>query len=193
MLLQNVRLSFPNLFKAAAFSADQEPKFSAMFILEPGHPQIPEVQQAIEALVRAKWPKGAPKSLIVGLRPNTEKEELDGFEKGGYFFNANKKTRPTLIDRARNPVSEEDGVIYAGCYVNAIVDFWVQDNQYGKRVNAGLSGVQFARDGDAFGGGAAASPDDFPELEEGPAAGFTPAAEAPQEPPTKEVSGSLFG
>jgi len=31
---------------------------------------------------------------------------------------------------------------------------WAQNNQYGKRINAQLDGVQFVRDGDPFGDGA---------------------------------------
>jgi hypothetical protein len=38
--------------------------------------------------------------------------------------------------------------------VNAIVTLWPQNNQYGKRINALLDGVQFNRDGDPFGDGA---------------------------------------
>lgn len=34
-----------------------------------------------------------------------------------------------------------------------MVEFWAQDNNYGKRVNATLLGVQFVRDGAAFAGG----------------------------------------
>jgi hypothetical protein len=35
------------------------------------------------------------------------------------------------------------------------------DNNYGKRINATLLGVQFYRDGDSFVGGGVASVDDF--------------------------------
>ena len=42
---------------------------------------------------------------------------------------------------------------------------WVwQDNAYGKRVNASLRGVQFAGDGEAFGGGRPAEVDEFEDI-----------------------------
>jgi len=41
---------------------------------------------------------------------------------------------------------------------------WAQDNQFGKRVNAELLGVQFVRDGEPFGGGKPATPEDFEDL-----------------------------
>jgi hypothetical protein len=50
-------------------------------------------------------------------------------------------------------LTEDDNVVYAGCYVNAIITLWVQNNSYGKRVNAQLDGVQFAKDGEPFGAG----------------------------------------
>jgi hypothetical protein len=48
----------------------------------------------------------------------------------------------------------QDGAPYSGCYVNVIVRFWAQDDEdYGKRINASIEGVQYNRRGDAFGGG----------------------------------------
>uniref|UniRef100_T1HEF4 Uncharacterized protein n=2 Tax=cellular organisms TaxID=131567 RepID=T1HEF4_RHOPR len=41
------------------------------------------------------------------------------------------------------------------------------DNNFGKRINASLGGVQFLRDGDAFAGGGVATPDDFENMSEG--------------------------
>jgi hypothetical protein len=48
----------------------------------------------------------------------------------------------------------EDNCPYAGCYVNAIVRVWAQDNEHGKRVNASVEAIQFLRDGDSFSGAA---------------------------------------
>jgi hypothetical protein len=72
-----------------------------------------------------------------------------------------------LLDQLKQPLSVGSGKPYAGCYVNASVEVWVQDNQWGKRVNCTLRGVQFLRDGDAFGGGAPASADEFDTVTEG--------------------------
>ncbi|MDQ9777799.1 DUF2815 family protein, partial [Acinetobacter baumannii] len=43
-------------------------------------------------------------------------------------------------------------------------ELWCQDNNYGKRINASLRGVQFLKDGEAFAGGGIASEDDFEDL-----------------------------
>jgi hypothetical protein len=167
LLLENVRLSFPDLFKARAFNADQEAKFSATFILDKGSKQAKALEDAIAAAVKDKWPKAKPKALKVCLRDGSEKDHLDGFGEDVVFFNASADKRPTVVDRDRSPLTAEDGKPYAGCYVNAMVDVWAQDNQFGKRINCQLMGVQFARDGESFGGGGVAAADDFPALEEG--------------------------
>lgn len=51
-----------------------------------------------------------------------------------------------------------------------MIDVWAQDNNFGKRINASLGGVQFLRDGDAFAGGGVASEEDFDDISEGTAA-----------------------
>ena len=61
------------------------------------------------------------------------------------------KKRPTLVNRDKTPIVEEDGILYAGCYVNVSIDLWVMDNSYGKKVLASLNAIQFVRDGEAFG------------------------------------------
>ena len=72
-----------------------------------------------------------------------------------------------MIDTNKSALTDRDGKIYAGCYVNVSLDFWAQDNAYGKRVNAQLRGVQFLRDGDAFSAGRPADSDEFEEVTEG--------------------------
>jgi hypothetical protein len=43
--------------------------------------------------------------------------------------------------------------MYGGCYVNAAVKPWVQDNQYGRGVRCELVALQFSKDGTPFGDG----------------------------------------
>jgi hypothetical protein len=171
--LKNVRLGFPNLFRAKAIDADSDPRYSASFIFPPDHPQVPELESAIESAAAEKWGAKAPailKSLRtankVCLQDGDTKAQYAGFE-GNLFINAaaaGNGPAPTVVDRNRNRLSEADGMVYAGCYVNAVIDVYAQDNSFGKRINATLAGVQFVRDGEAFGGGRPASTDDFEDL-----------------------------
>lgn len=157
--LTNVRLAFPALFQPQTVNGEGDPAYSASFILPIDHPQIREIKGAIKEVARAKWGAKADQHLTLmektdktALHDGDLKSNYNGFE-GHLYISARSKTRPTVVDRDRTPLTAGDGKPYAGCYVNAVVELWAQDNQYGKRINASLGGVQFARDGESFGGG----------------------------------------
>ena len=158
MQVQNVRISFPNIFQASAFAEGQTKKYSATFIMDEDHPQMDALKEAIEKTAVAKWDKKIPSSLKRPLRDGEEKD-LDGFGEGTVFFNASNTKRPVLKDKDLSALVEDDGKPYAGCYVNAIVKPWAQDNAYGKRINFSLEGIQFVREGEAFGGGGSTTED----------------------------------
>ena len=170
LMLKNVRLAFPNLFEPRSFGEDDTPARSASFILPPDHPQAKEIEQVLAFVAEEKWKaKGAAmlKQLRATgktcLRNGDDKADYDGF--AGNFYVSARSTGPVLvIDQLRNTLTKDSGKPYAGCYVNAKVEIWAQDNKFGKRVNATLKGVQFLRDGDAFAGGAPAKQDDFEEI-----------------------------
>lgn len=168
MHVKNARLSFPYLFSANAFDENQKAKYSATFLLPEDDPQLDAIKQEISKVATEKWgQKINDKNFVAQLkgcmRAGSEKAHLDGFD-GCVFFAASNTSRPTVVDRDKSPLVEGDGRIYAGCYVNVVVDFWAQDNAYGKRVNASLRGVQFAGDGEAFGGGRPAEVDEFEDI-----------------------------
>lgn len=116
-------------------------------------------------------------------------ETWAGYE-GRFYVSASRTTygpidgdRPARPYRIIGPrkVKGEDGKMrfpdvkegasdapYAGCYVNAKVRFWAQDSEeYGKRINASIEAVQFAKDGEAFGGGVRTNVDDEFDEQEG--------------------------
>jgi len=175
MMLKNVRLGFPNLFTPTTVGGEGEPRYSAMLILPPDHPQMAEVKAKMLAVAKDKWKdKGQAvytqleKTDKLALHDGDTKAQYDGVA-GNFFISAaaQQSARPTVIDASKSPLTERDGKPYAGCYVNVSIDLWAQDNKYGKRVNAQLRGVQFVRDGDAFAAGRPADSDEFEEVTEG--------------------------
>lgn len=152
VVLNNVRLSFPQIWTAKAFQPGQDPRFNANFLLDVDSQadQIKKMQDAIKKVASEKWADKIPKGLKVCLNDGDEKD-YDGYE-GTMFVSASTKVRPAIVDQKRRPLAEEDGKPYAGCYVNVAVSLWAQDNQWGKRVNATLDAIQFVKDGDSFGG-----------------------------------------
>lgn len=171
--LKNVRLAFPALFEAKQVNGEGDPAFSASFLMAPNHASVKALNEAFESVGKEKWKDKWPqvkKELTakdkLALHDGDLKSQYEGFE-GNLFVSARNKTRPRVIDRDKSPLAAADGKPYAGCYVNASVEIWAQDNQWGKRLNATLRGVQFYDDGDAFSGGGVADVDEFDDLGQG--------------------------
>jgi hypothetical protein len=170
--LRNVRLAFPAVFKAQAFG-DNNPAYGAKLIIDPASPNVAAIREAISASAKEKWgPKADDivKKLKADQRsawvegPYTTKDgdTWDGFEGNFFLSTRSEKLRPTALDRQGQPVTEADGVIYAGCYVHASVEIYAYDSpKWGRRINAVLRGVKFYADGEGFGGSTAASADEF--------------------------------
>ena len=191
--LLNVRVSFANgLYKASAFEPGQQEKFGADFIEQSdsvvmrvnpdGTKTKTTLKDAELAVATEAWKANAAKVLSTlepskkslrdgSKRVNGSGDAYEGYE-GHWYVTAKSPTRPLLIDQARQPVTEEDGVIYSGCYVNAIVEFYANAQAGKKGVFAQLKGVQFVRDGDSFGGGAPAKADEFDAVEGADAGDF---------------------
>src|SRR5487761_287761 len=176
--LHNVRLAFTNLFEPQSQDGGK-PKFSVASLIDKNSPDDAVINATMGTVAEAKWGKKAAEigkqlkaSDKLALHDGDAKSQYDGYA-GKLFVNATNARRPLLIDRdAATPLTEADGRPYAGCYANVRVQIWAQDNEYGKRINASLLGVQFVRDGEPFAGGAVASVEDFaaiPEAETGDA------------------------
>lgn len=172
--LTNVRAAFMKVWKAEAVNGGDKPVFGCSFLLDPTDPQVKVIKAAMADVAKEKWGGKAGaimKEMEAGgklcLKDGNSKASYEGFE-GMLFVSASSATRPLALNRDKSPLTEEDGVLYSGCYVNCSLELWAQDNNWGKRINAQLGGVQFFKDGDAFaGGGSAADADDFEELADG--------------------------
>jgi hypothetical protein len=178
ILLKDVRLAFPNLFEPTTVNGEGKPRYSATLLMPADHAQLEEIKRKIDAIAKEKWREKATALLAglyktgkVALHDGDEKAQYDGFP-GNFFVTAaaQENAAPTVIDRDRSPLSQRSGRPYAGCYVNASLEFWAQDNAYGKRINCTLRGIQFFKDGDSFSAGRPADADEFEEVTEGAAA-----------------------
>jgi len=177
--LDNVRVAFPNLFKATQFNGTGNFRCGATLIITPDHPQLPQVKAAIEAAALAKWGEKAAARLKaaraknkIALTDGDLKSKYDGFE-GNQVLSANcrggateaEATKPTVYGKnpKLGPITEEaKSPIYSGCYVNAKISLYA-DDRFGDGVFCSLTGIQFAADGDAF-GAAPARADDFDDI-----------------------------
>lgn len=178
MRLNNVRLSYEHIFKASAFDDNQTPKYSATLIVPKDHPDLPALRRALmeagkdrfpNAFTGTGWPAGYSCALKDGDKDvdnsGTVLSEKNPEYAGSFIVKADSTRRPVVVNRNKAALTEEDGVIYSGCYVN--VSIGVAGYEYGKikkGVKCYLNGVQFVKDGERFGRDAV---NDFDELDGG--------------------------
>ena len=168
--VKNGRAAFAQFFEPKAFNGEGKSEYSCSLLLDPADPQVKTIQSAIEAVAAEKWGAKA-KDVLKTMRAADKTCLHDGDLKSSYagfpgnlYISARNSLRPTVVDKDKTPLVAGDGKPYSGCYVNAVLELWAQDNKYGKRINATLMGVQFAADGEAFSGGGVASEDDFDDI-----------------------------
>ena len=177
IMIRNVRLSYEHIFTPTKFDENQEAKYSATFIIPKNHADLPAVKRAMfeagqeifaaDFVKPGIWPRGYTCSLK-DADVDTDANGIVLAEKnpayeGCYVIEANSTRRPIVVDRRKSSVTEEDGIIYSGCYVNASLA--AAGYTYGKvkkGVKCYLNGVQFVKDGERFGADASS---DFDALD----------------------------
>ena len=178
IMLKDVRIAFPAIAEKQAIG-DGEPAYGAKFIIVPGSPIVATLDAGMMAVAKEKWKeKGeqvfeflkSEKKVTFLHEPYRNKKTgvpYLGFENMFSLGARNASTQPTVFDKYGKPVTGKEEIkalIYSGCYVNAKIQLWAQDNSYGRRVNASLLGLMFAKDGDAFGGSTPARAEDFASM-----------------------------
>ena len=175
VMLHNVRLAFPVLDEPEQFQGSGKPRYSAVLLVEPGSENDKKIRAAMHTAAGEQWgadkAEAAVKSVIAtnkcAYRDGATKD-YDGFE-GMWALSAHSQAGapPSLLDGRKNHLPRNTGMIYAGCYVNASVEFWTMDKKkgYGNQINCQLRGVQFSKDGDAFTAARPAGSDEFDVVE----------------------------
>lgn len=165
IMLRNVRLSYEHIFQPNALDDTQEPKYNATFIIPKDHQDLPTLRKALfeagqekypNAFTGNAWPAGYTCALKDGdkdtYQDGTLLSEKNPEYAGCYVIKAASTRRPVVIDRKKAAVSEADGVIYSGCFVNAsLAAGGYEFGKIKKGVTCYLNGVQFVADGERFG------------------------------------------
>ena len=147
VIIKNARLSFPSIFQFATYQGQSRDRYEASFLLPKDSDAVKDVQNAIQKVgsetLGANWKK-AKNPLSDG-----DGREYDGYE-GMWAIKASTKKRPAVLDYDKTTLVEEDGRIYAGCYVNASLSIYAFSNNYGNFIAAQLNGIQFFAPGKPF-------------------------------------------
>lgn len=181
--VDNVRFSYPHVDKAWKKEGDAgEPKFSITGMMpktthEEAKTAIAAVMKAVLAEAKISVPSDK-KFLRDGDAGSSEDDDdVVNSYAGHWFVNARETNRPALRDKSGkklDPVEDLETIkelFYGGAWGHILIRPWVQNNKHGKRLNAGLVAVMFAKDDTAFGQGRVDDADAWDDVGGGDAGG----------------------
>ena len=140
-----------------------DPKYSVSAIIPKSDTKtINAIKAAIEQAKKdsvSKWGGKVPANLKLPLRDGDIDRPDDEAYAGCYFFNANSRQDPQVVDAKVQPILDQSEV-YSGCYGKISVTFYGYNSNGNRGIAAGLGNIQKLRDGESLGGRSNAA-DDF--------------------------------
>ena len=140
-----------------------EPKYSVSAIIPKSDTKtVNAIKAAIEQAKKdsvSKWGGKVPANLKLPLRDGDIDRPDDEAYAGCYFFNANSRQAPQVVDSKVQPILDQSEV-YSGCYGKISVTFYGYNSNGNRGIAAGLGNIQKLKDGESLGGRTSAS-DDF--------------------------------
>lgn len=161
------RLSYANIWEPQSINGS-EPKYSLSAIISKNDKvTISKIKAAIEQAKKdsvSKWGGKIPANLKMPLRDGDIDRPEDESYADSYFFNANSKQAPQIVDKMVQPILDQSEV-YSGCYGKISVTFYGYNANGNRGVAAGLGNIQKLKDGEALSGRSSAS-EDFETIED---------------------------
>lgn len=132
-----------------------EPKYSVSAIIPKSDTKtINAIKAAIEQAKKdslSKWGGKVPGNLHLPLRDGDIDRPDDEAYAGCYFFNANSRQAPQVVDAKVQKIIEQSEV-YSGCYGKISVTFYGYNSNGNRGIAAGLGNIQKLKDGESLGG-----------------------------------------
>lgn len=178
IFITKARLSFPNIVEPQTQTDVATGKvritYSADLILPQGDPAFTQFMQQYLTMATVKWSENAQAVMQMIQTDRKTRCYGQGNEKidkktfkpySGYaaqlYITAIKDKPPQMIQDDGVKVPDGNTMayqavarkMYGGCYVNAAVRPWLQENKFGRGVRCDLIALQFCADGEAFGEG----------------------------------------
>lgn len=161
------RFSYEHVFEPSAIDDVSEKKFSVSCIIpKTDKKTIDTVKAAIKAAyeigVTSKFGGKKPSVWMNPLRDgDTDRADDEAYE-NAMFINASCKTRPGVVDKARQPITNQEE-FYSGCYGYVSINFFPFSKPK-MGIAAGLNNVMKVKDGEPLGGRVSAE-SDFAEID----------------------------
>lgn len=125
-VIVSCRFSYLHCWEPEAINGG-EPKYSVSAIIPKSDKEtIKKIQAAVEAAKQeslSKWGGKIPPNLKLPLRDGDIDRPEDEAYKGCYFFNANSRQAPQVVDKQVQPILDQTEV-YSGCYGRISVNFY---------------------------------------------------------------------
>ena len=145
-----------------------DPKYSVSAIVPKSDTKtVAAIKAAIEQAKKdsvSKWGGKVPANLKLPLRDGDLDRPEDEAYKGCYFFNANSRQAPQVVDAKVKPILDQSEV-YSGCYGNISVTFYGYNSNGNRGIAAGLGNIQKIKDGESLGGRVSAT-EEFDTVED---------------------------
>ena len=139
-----------------------DPKYSVSAIVDKKDTKtINAIKAAIEQAKKdsiSKWGGKIPANLKLPLRDGDIDRPDDEAYANSYFFNANSRQAPQVVDSHVQPILDQSEV-YSGCYGKISVTFYGYNSNGNRGIAAGLGNIQKLRDGESLGGRTTAAED----------------------------------
>ena len=206
LIYVTARVSFPWIVEPQSKVNDKGVTVSSYncdLIVAPNDPGFARFMQVYAALAAEKWKENANaamqriqmdrKTRCYGVgeeKVNTKTFAVHTGYAGNAYISARSSRQPQIIRADGTQVDPTNileiravgSKIYGGCYVNAVIKPWLQQNDQGIGVRCDFVAIQFKADGDSFGAGAADTTGMFGAVTSAPAMVAAPAAPMPGMP-----------
>jgi hypothetical protein len=207
VVVRNVRITFPKLFSGQEeqFNNAGDPYWSASFLLDRDHPDLPALKAAIAEAAKEKWPQQADamlKQFFAKDKLPVHDGDLKASKPYGAAYagmlyisarnNAKSGEAPRVFAAELDPSTKERRKVtsandahapYSGAFVDVKLNLFGYNQGGGQGVGASISGIAVrpGPDGKPFGerlsGGAPAAASDFEKIPELPASATKSAAD----------------
>jgi len=161
------RIYFANIWEPKAINGGDEKYSVSCVIPKSDRKTLALIQKAVEAAKEdgrtRKWSGKIPPNLKLPLRDGDIDRPDDETYQDCMFVNATSKDAPGIVDSRVQPVTDPM-MVYSGCYCNVSVNFYPFNANGNRGVAAGLSNIQFVKDGERLSGRASAE-SEFDALE----------------------------
>lgn len=161
LLIQNVRFSYPHVDAPWSKKEGERKKYSIVGLMPK------KTHRAAKDAIKAFYTKNlmepkkiksmASKDIFLRDGNDSGKAEYDGH----YTINASEERPVSVRGKDTRPIPENKikGIVKPGHWGDILIRPWFQDNEHGKKINAGLIAVQHKREDEEFGEGSISEDD----------------------------------